>query len=464
MGVWSRLSSWICQKCGRATQGSLDARREFVYLDEVAVYSILSSHKSGIVTQFTESQTASLNSEVKGTIGVGFGETKANIGSRVQSSQVEATQVLRKAIIQTSFKELYETEREMNAIRFDCHDEPPRVSSIRDLENLLASSRGADWIVDPCTLNRGEILEVEVKLEADPIFRLATIISTLFELVEGNERLFEETATANIREMRSMARLLESLLSGLVPIRGRLVDYQWTSIAGRDVLVHRSLLCQIPADRRPKMNPTFLVGVAQSDLFWKDIRRVLFSQARYTTYCRLATSGLANRWTPVKMADVFSGIAPDFNELMQELGDQLISGFKHSVHSANNDGQPTIPEQNTHHGERILREYVGLAAEYHSLNLDPDDVDALIRGVLGTEHWSDNVADNRPFFHKVEKRMHSMFQVKTPVEVAPNMRLEAVRQSNSAGMVHLDGPTITSTPPESKCDRYLDSEIIAIYW
>ena len=464
MGIWSRLSSWICQKCRRATQSSLDARREFVYLDEVAVYSILSSHKSGIATQFTESQTASLNSEVKSSFGVGFGETKANLGAKMQSSQVEATQVLRKAIIQTSFKELYDTERKLSAIRLDCDGEPPTVSSIRDLENLLTSSREADWLVDPCTLNRGEILEVEVELEADPIFRLATIISTLFELIEDNERLIGEAVTASIPEMGSMARLLESLLAGLVPIRGRLVDYDWTRISGRDVLVHRSLLCRIPVDRRPKTNPAFLVGVAQRDLFWKDIRRVLFSQARYTVFCRLAISGLTNRWNPVKMADVFSGIAPDFNELIQDIGDELISGFKQGVHSATSDTQPTVSGESAQLGEQILKRYVELVADHHDLNLDPTDVDTLIRGILGTEDWPGNVADNRPFFYEVTQRMDGMFQVKTPVEVLPIMRLAAVKQSNLAGVVDLDGSTITSDSPEPKCDRFLDSEIIAIYW
>ena len=60
-----------------------------------------------------------------------------------------------------------------------------------------------------------------MELESDPIFRMATIITTFFELMEDNEELFGNAISAQLPEIRSVARLLESLLAGLVPIRGR---------------------------------------------------------------------------------------------------------------------------------------------------------------------------------------------------------------------------------------------------
>ena len=100
----------------------------------------------------------------------------------------------------------------------------------------------------------------------------------------------------------------------------------------------------MPTGAQPEAYPAFLVGVAQSDLFWKDIRRVLFSQARYTVFCRLATSGLTDRWGPVKMADVFSGITSDFDEMIWGLGDELMSGFKEVC------VQPPLGRQSMPHG------------------------------------------------------------------------------------------------------------------
>ena len=329
MSIASRLSNWFRRRKDRGPiEDSYRGRREFVYLDEVSVLSILASRTGRIATESTESQTSSRSSEVKSSLGVGLGGTKANLGTKMQSSQGEASQVSRKAIIQSSFKDLYDIEHSALALRPASMDHLPNVDSILDVERLLGSTEATGLLVDPSTLHRGELLEVEVDLEADPIFRMATIITTFVGLMEDNEGLFRDAVPAQLPEIRSVARLLDNLLAGLVPIRGLLVDYKWIRLCGRDVLIHQALLRQMPAEVRCHAYPAFLVGVAQSDLFWKDIRRVLFSQARYTVFCRLATDGLADRWSPIKMADVFSGITSNFDEMIRGLGDELMSGFK----------------------------------------------------------------------------------------------------------------------------------------
>ena len=319
MSIASRLWNWIRRRKDRSTKvESYSERREFVYLDEVSVLSILASRTGRIATESTESRSATHSSEVKSSVGVGFGPSKANLGSKMQTAQVEASQVSHKAIIQSSFKDLYDIECPKLSLYSASPEHVPKVDSILGLEELLGSPEGTGLLVDPSALHRGDLLEVQVDLEADPIFRMATIITTFVELMEDNEELLQSTIPGQLPEIRSVARLLDSLLAGLVPIRGRLVDFDWIRIRGLEVLVHRSLLSQMPTDLLSEAHPVFLVGVAQNDLFWKDIRRVLFSQARYTAFCRLATGGLIESWSPVKMADVFSGITADFDEIPQD--------------------------------------------------------------------------------------------------------------------------------------------------
>ena len=113
MSIASRFRGWLHRITRQHTSvNSHGPLREFVYLDEVSVYSILASRKDGIATEFTESQTASLNSEVGSSIGVGFGASKANLNAKMHAGHTQGSQVLRKAIIQTSFKELYDIERD----------------------------------------------------------------------------------------------------------------------------------------------------------------------------------------------------------------------------------------------------------------------------------------------------------------------------------------------------------------
>ena len=83
---------------------SAEPLREFVYLDEVSVYSLLASRKGRISAEFTESQAASLNNEVGGSFNVGFGGLGSKLGGKSQTAQNQSSQVLSKAVIQTQLQ------------------------------------------------------------------------------------------------------------------------------------------------------------------------------------------------------------------------------------------------------------------------------------------------------------------------------------------------------------------------
>ena len=436
--------------------------REFVYLDEVSVYSILASRKGGIATEFTESQTASLNSEVGGSIGVGFGVTKAKVNSKVQTGDVQSSQVLRKAIIQTSFKELYDIERDALALSPPHVGSVPMVDTVAGLEHRFDRLSKDGWLFDPGAMHRGEVLEVRVELEADPIFRMASVIATLRELMEDNEHLFGHTTTTGLAEMRSMAQVLESLLVGLVPIRGRLVDYTWTSIGGRDMLIHQALLDQIDSAARPIANSVFVVGVVQRDLFWKDIRRVLFSGAQYTVFCRVAKGSLADRWQPVKVADVLAGIVPRFDELIREFSEQARLAMT-AAYAA-----PTAVGQVADYETQAIRDYAALLADHHGRSLDPEMTDELIDDITGEKGWIGSVDGQRAVFGKVTRRVDAAIGVETSCEVAYELRRTVVMD-----IVALDGTVSPQaktgrkrepTPDPRIHERFLDAEIVAIYW
>ena len=61
------------------------------------------------------------------------------------------------------------------------------------------------------------------------------------------------------------------------------------------------------------------------------------------------------------MADVFSGITSDFDEMIQGLGDELMSGFSKGVRSANIGttvaSPSTMSNQAARRGELLLGKY-----------------------------------------------------------------------------------------------------------
>ena len=85
------------------------------------------------------------------------------------------------------------------------------------------------------------------------------------------------------------------------------------------------------------------------------------------------------------MADVFSGITSDFDEMIRGLGDELISGFKRGVRSAKAgttvDAPLTMQNHDAQQGELLLRNYVESLAEYHKRSIEPSAIEALTHGV-----------------------------------------------------------------------------------
>ena len=82
------------------------------------------------------------------------------------------------------------------------------------------------------------------------------------------------------------------------------------TVREKEWLVHRRVLNQLSEDDTLQRRPVYIVGVAEQSLFWKDIRRVLFSGSRFRVLCRVAQDGIQESWTPVKLAHVLDAVLP----------------------------------------------------------------------------------------------------------------------------------------------------------
>ena len=462
MSPFKRLRAWRHRRNhAREARKQPGTPREFVYLDEVSVYSLLASRKGAIATEFTESQTASLNSDVGGSMGGGFGVTKAEVRSRIEAAQSRTSQVLRKAIVQTSFKELHDLERPgLGLAGARDNSGTPNVRSLSDLERDLELHLSAGHVIAPQTLGRGGLIEVEVVLEADPIFRVSAIITTIREILEENLQLFSVENVGQLAEMRAIGRLLESLLGDLVPIRATLVDFRVAEIGGREYLVHRDVFDQFDEPGDAALCEVVVVGVAERDLFWKDIRRVLFSGSRFTVFCRLGGEGLQDRWRPIKLMDVLHDIHPVFGEQIGHLGETALHAMEVAVdasqqpHSLSGEGE-----------DALLRRYVTMLAEIHGQVPDPAELVDLVAAVQRPTGWTETVDGRRPVLAEVTRRVDSALGVETTPESACHLRVAAVWD---AGLGHPgSGGSQAPAPPSTRIGaavRFLDAEIIAIYW
>lgn len=66
-----------------------------------------------------------------------------------------------------------------------------------------------------------------------------------------------------------------------------------------------------------------VVGVAESDTFWKDTRRILHSDSDFDILGRVARTGLQSEWTPVKVVDTCKRVVPSAADGVLEAVDSM---------------------------------------------------------------------------------------------------------------------------------------------
>ena len=100
----------------RAAKAPQSPLREFVYLDETSVCSLVAARVGSIADTLTATQSESLQSEVSASVGVSSG-LKAGLDSRVTGGQSRSSQILRKTVIQSTFKELHDMEKDRLVVK-----------------------------------------------------------------------------------------------------------------------------------------------------------------------------------------------------------------------------------------------------------------------------------------------------------------------------------------------------------
>jgi hypothetical protein len=88
-----------------------------IYLDEVSVYSLLTSRQGALATEYTDTLQNTTRSEFSSKVASDAVIARAELGGRVEASQAQTSQVVRKSTVQAAFKELIEGEEKRLAIR-----------------------------------------------------------------------------------------------------------------------------------------------------------------------------------------------------------------------------------------------------------------------------------------------------------------------------------------------------------
>lgn len=292
---------WLKVKLGYVSVPQL---REFVYLDESSVISLIASTTGGV----TEQKSTVKRRQISGSIG-GLG----NGGGALSATKEKSTEAVRRYVIQSNFKELYE----MRADELVISDEyEPTKSVPRRAWERVVPQGGDESVKEDIELKRGDLSEINVNLGSHEIYEYYTAIESIggmFESAPEEAVQKIDSTDFSMEQLEAFSELFEHLLADLVPIVGEASNYG---------VVEGGEGAQIVRKDDPKyddVDDLNIVGFVNSEKFWTEETRFLFEKDEYTVFCRMDSDEITQEWMPIKLVSVVNSIIPDLGESVHEI-------------------------------------------------------------------------------------------------------------------------------------------------
>jgi hypothetical protein len=437
--------------------------REFVYLDEVSVDSLVASVRGGVLEQITQSLGAEVQSELGGTVGASNPVMTAEVRSRLQTTSSSGLETLRRAGIQARFRELHQIVDQRRIVRPSrLTESPPAVESISALWELPRSQATSAWAIRVDDLRRGGVVELDVELGTETLFHLASAMSQFLDLWPANPGLLGLDEIDNAGQIHGMSMMISRMLGGLVPIRSQALGFEVVQVEGGTWLLHRSVLAQLPPSEVISHRPLAVVGVAAEDQFWKDQRRVLFAGARYRVMARLVVDGVTRSWTPVKMVDTFKDLVPGFSEVFEDAMRQAEKQMDRSGPAALPPPTQQVEPAACGQARRLVETYGRLLGDRAGVPVAIDDLHA--HGLTGSVVGSlPTLQDSRVLLDPVTDYVQSLADHELDPVMVSNARLEAHQMLSEAAPS--TGEPADQVLQEPEVDpALLEVEFIAVYW
>ncbi len=308
--------------------------REFIYLDEVSIYSLYSSRLGAIPQEYTDLASKVTQDERSTGFDAGPNYARLKFASRFNQTQTASAQVLRKSNVQALFKELVDHERDHVLLQpADRRMIPPEVSNTQQLLEFAKRDQSRRWSFLPRPSVRGQLIEINAELEASRVFEFSSVFSTIADLSQEIPELFD-TPSTNLAQTSSISKMLERFLVGLIPLKCRSLDYVVLTLDSEQVLIHRTIADKVDPEGH-LTSPLYITGVTESVHYWKDIRRVLFSRENVTILCRISQPDILASWNDIKLLDLLE-------KFMPLLGPLFRSGVMEAMESAAQSGDSAI--------------------------------------------------------------------------------------------------------------------------
>lgn len=427
--------------------------REFVYLDEVSLASLLASQKGELTENVTARSEEGFLTEVGGKIATNVpllpsGEAT----SRFQTTNSSSLQTVRKANAQSLFRELHNLEF-LRRIR------PIDVEVPAESVERLIDSHLNKFIYRASDLQRGDLVEFRVKLSASWIFQISTMIAEFSDIFDESPALFiDHVGVYELYQAKNANKVINKLLAGLIPIDGKASEFSIIMHKGCEYIVHNDAVRNLTVERLPLQ----IVGVTDHLAYWKDIRRILFADDEFTVLCRLSKSGIQSDWNPIKLADIFQEFAPGLAEQIE--ASTRLAMLQSSEKRVENSAETNLVQLMV-----ALVRYKDILLATLPTPMSEENIEELDELISECKFNAGTAEGQRAAFAQVKLMIESSanHEIDSATDLAAR---EQVRKAIKLPLFpdpSVKGQGLVDVQPEvsvDKSSRLLDVEVVAIYW
>jgi hypothetical protein len=286
--VVTRLQRWLATN-------QFDDLREFVYLDEISVRSLLASTgEGGIVSETVdeEMRRRRSGSSVGSAVSAGPSSVNAKL-SEEREYQRTTVETRNYDLIQSKFTKLYKSDVVEKKLSLD--QIPDEDELVDDPFSGLATSE----------LARGDVVELRVNISANLLFRL-------YQTIDYFADAFESQIDS---ETEDMLELIGSSLGNRIPVVGKAVDYKVVEKEDEKIV---KCSAELGNDETEDAEDLEVVTLLNLDSLWVDPIQTLFNNDRFVVYCRVEDVDI-DRWYPLKVTRAINSLSkPAAENLNQE--------------------------------------------------------------------------------------------------------------------------------------------------
>ncbi|MDH6181632.1 hypothetical protein M2152_001814 [Microbacteriaceae bacterium SG_E_30_P1] len=427
------------------------AIREFVYLDETSVESLLASVDGEILVQRTETQSRSREASISAGVSKTTQFGQANFAPTLKSVRGTEVQVLRKSVAQSAFARF----RAKNIAKFALLP----LASVRTgpIDKLLlrrtdpSTMRRLGQGIALKNLKRGDLLEIETDLVASDIYKARTAMSAVTSVVESFPTFLTIELRDALKNAKPLTELIDSLTGNAIPVVGQNPGVSIVEIQGEPWLVNATAVSDSAAPTDVEFE-----SVTNPKWFWGDVGRILFRQTRFTMLCRVVNPVLTEFESGSYVGSILRTINDDLAETVDGLGTMFLgalrSGHNKGASALMPDGpiDPAIIDYATSIQRLAGRENEtlpsGLSELFGGRDLKALAIDAQTTAFMLVDGLAGVTDEEVTQLQRAELR-------------------EAVRERNRLWPWSQRSPVVESSGgSDGSAAQYLEVAIVAVYW